>query len=133
MKVNFVVYNNCLNPVDEPDIKWVQSQGAGTLVQGDFKKVRSVKHHRKFWGLCRIVSENSEVYTSAEMVADICKLKMGLVDYRVVIGGEVIIKTKSIAFENMDQNEFKVFYEGALLVLSELSGISTYDLDKNNA
>lgn len=131
MKHIFAVNNNSLIPYNNSSVAWINKQKPGTVISADVKSDRNLKLHRKYWALCNLVSQNSEVYTSPEMVSDICKLKLGLVDYRIVVNGEVIIKTKSISFDKMPQEDFDIFYKQALNVMSELSGIGTYELENN--
>ena len=80
----------------------------------DVKKARHPDHHNKYWGLCKLVADNSNFFRDSEHVSDFFKERVGLVDVLREDTGQnvirVVVKIRSIAWENMDQFEFLKFY-----------------------
>lgn len=87
----------------------------GQWLRIEFSTPRHLKHHRKLFALLQLIAENSEVYDSAEKALVAVKLCTGYADPLIhPETGEVLMLPRSIAFENMGQDDFEVFYDAAL-------------------
>lgn len=124
-------------PMMESDKKSCRQFSDGEILSIEIKKSRFYPLLQKFWATCNLVAQNHKAYPelndlcNAEAVCEYVKLKVGLVDYRIVVKDHVHIKTKSISYSGMDNAEFKIFFENAIEVLSWMSGISVHDLTVN--
>jgi hypothetical protein len=89
-------------------------------VRGAFKKDRNPGHHRKFFGLLRMVFENQEKYLSQEALRFAVTIQAGYVEEIQLDGDRIALKPKSIAWAKMDQTEFDKFYNAALAAIKAL-------------
>ncbi len=89
---------------------------------------RNPKHHDRIWSIYQIVADNDPALETADMVSEWVKIKLGYVDYKMEVDGQVFIVTRSIAFESMDQIKFKLFYDRAVKLLCERLGIDVESL-----
>lgn len=93
----------------------LESMKPGTWIRMEWSSPRHPKHHRKFFALLQLITENSEVYNTIEKALVAVKLCTGhfdlMADPRT---GEIIQIPNSIAFEAMPQEEFDVFYSAAI-------------------
>ena len=87
----------------------------GSMLRAEFASMRNVDHHRKLFALINLVTENSEIYdTTAKALVGI-KLATGYFDLVAdPTTGEITKIPGSIAFENMPQEDFEVFYQRAI-------------------
>lgn len=93
----------------------------GTYVELEYKKIRSPRMHRLFFALLEKVVENHPFYFSTDQLLAFLKVKLGYVEEVVFHNGTAIWKTKSIAFDKMDQAEFQKFFNQALdVIVSEV-------------
>lgn len=87
----------------------------GSFLRLEYSSPRNGKHHRLLFALINLVTENSEIYdTKAKALVGI-KLATGYFDLVAdPTTGEIIKIPDSIAFENMPQEDFDVFYSRAI-------------------
>lgn len=83
----------------------------GSLIRGKFSAPRNGKFHRK----CRVLQEalfdNQEEYTSYKLFRERLKLKTDLFDLLVGLDGKLYPKTRSTAYEDMDEVEHEKWYQ----------------------
>jgi len=129
MKGVFAKQLGVLRPVDQAARDIVAKYKIGDLVTADVVKPRCLSHHRLYWALAQVVSENMPGEFSAEVVSDVIKVRAGHVTVVKTAKGEVFIP-KSISFAAMDQIEFYQFFDRALrVVVSEiLPGVNSDSL-----
>jgi len=77
------------------------------------KRVRSPKHHRKFFALIKICHENQDEIEDFNNYRLIFQMRLGLVDRVVTKKGECFLP-RSISFEKMDQHDFDDLYKKAV-------------------
>ena len=91
----------------------------GAYLRIEWSSPRNVQHHRKLFALLNLVAENSDVYDTPEKAIYALKLCTGycdpIADPRT---GEIVPIARSIAFENMPQDEFEAWYCQALDAVS---------------
>lgn len=93
----------------------LETMKPGTWIRMEWASPRHPKHHRKFFALLQLITENSEVYNTVEKALVAVKLCTGHFDLMAdPKTGEIIQIPKSIAFEAMPQEEFDVFYNAAI-------------------
>ncbi len=93
---------------------------AGQRIKAVITQPRRQKPHRLYWAAIKIVSENTEhpVLSDRERLHDLVKIKCGYV-HLVRSKGEIIQLPGSIAFDKMDEMEFRAFLQKALTFLCD--------------
>lgn len=109
--IDLIVQNDGrLRPSLPADLEKIKKYKPGMIIRAKVWRQRNAAHSRKWWALIGAVLPHMD-YEDKDDLADDIKLKLGLIqDYRVDWLGRVVVKTKSIAFDKMDQNEFDIFY-----------------------
>ena len=125
-----------LQPVHASDVEYVNKFGDGEIIKAEIRKDRYYPLTKKYWALCNLVAQNSrqngyEFLDHKTLVDEYIKIKLGIIKARMVYGDKVHIVTGSIAHHVKDKDEFQEYYKRALKVMSEISGISEYDLEDN--
>ncbi len=123
--------DDCLKPCYEKDREKFDKLTNNKIYKFEQKQARNPLHHRKYWGLCALIYDNSEEFSSSENVSDWLKLKSGLIDYIEVTPDRTVIKPRSISFENMDQDEFSKFWDSIMPAITEKLGCSEQDIKDN--
>lgn len=117
-----------LRPVGEIAKEVMRKLKLGATVQVEVRRPRNLMHHKKFWALMQLVSDNLD-NVPADTLCQVVKLRTGYVDVVRTKRGEVQIP-RSISFASMDQAEFEAFYDKAVAFICSdiLPGIGKDDL-----
>lgn len=132
MEINLIKNRlNTFSPLSSEDDEKARQISSDEVVVGKTVKKRNVGHHRKFFGLLKIVLENMRedweyevedekgnkqvitIKTIDQLLFHI-KLQLRHFEQSVSMGGKIIFTPKSIAFDKMPQNEFEEFYDKAI-------------------
>jgi hypothetical protein len=120
-----------LKPIDGVGEEYIAALGTGEVVRATCKKDRNPGHHRKFFGLLRLVFSNQDKYLSQEALRFAVMVQAGYVDSIQLEGDKVAFKPVSISWAKMDQNEFNEFYNAALAAIPRLlPQFAGVDLDR---
>ena len=132
-----------LRPATDEALAWVRRMNPGNIIECDVVRPRSQQHHRLFFALLKIVSDNHPDGASVDMLLDIIKLGVGhttLVKLPQRVLGRIIAQLmpwlkqfipssylditlrgdvyyavpKSISFAAMDEDEFGEFFNKAV-------------------
>lgn len=104
-----------LRPVDEQSIKIVSGWKLGQGVKVEAKRMRDLIRHKRFFALVGFVAENSDVYDTIDKALVAVKIAAGHVDWVLnPVTGDMSPLPKSISFENLDEDDFRLFYEAAV-------------------
>lgn len=98
----------------------------------DMRRPRNLKHSKKLFVLLKIVKNNSDDFSSVEMVLLAVKAALGRGQWiQLPKASRPLFVPESIAFESMDQDEFERFYVDALNVVVShfLPGMTSDQLD----
>ncbi len=106
--------NGALMPHDERSVEYVGRFKAGSVFKLDATMKRNGKHHRLGMLLLQAVFDNQDRYTSFDAFLNEVKILTGHVDTHISSSGQVYFVTRSIAFENMDELEFRRWKNEAL-------------------
>lgn len=128
MKVYLKKDDGCLVPVDKSSQECIDGLKGNQWYKVSITKPRNVKFHQKFFALLNIVIEQSDYFTgkaqgmAIEELKERIKVKTGhfTITSEVDIEGYgkvPILKTRSIAFDKMDNITFEAFYNTALTIL----------------
>ena len=140
-----------LEPAWDSDEEHVKKLKLGETYAIEIKRPRNIKFHKKYWALVNLVFSNMpddfelrshdgeivDKINTAEALHYHIKMQCGLVERTTSLGGKVIWRVKSIAFQKMDEAEFDAFYQRAVdvivkyflpvdadLLLAEVAGFS---------
>ena len=120
-----------LKPIDGLGEEYINGLGAGEIVRATMKKDRIPGHHRKYFGLLRLVFSNQDRYLSQEALRFAVSIQAGYVDQIMLSGDKVALRPKSISWARMDQNDFNDYYNAALKAIPELlPQFAGIDLDR---
>lgn len=121
-----------LAPYAEFDLNLlIEKYAPGTELRGRFAKPRSLPHHRLYWAVLEEVvaaTGPGNGWASSEDLHEAIKLHMRMVREVRMMNGGVRFLTRSIAFESMEQGEFRLFFKRAMLAIEESTGINTDEL-----
>ncbi len=133
--------NPALIPVSDSAQKYLRKIENGEIVSCEVKEFRNYQQLKMFWACCNTVSMNArrkgfEECDTKEKVAEYVKLKLGYVEYRLIVtdskgNSHVHLKTKSISYAKMTNDEFKEFLNLALIELEKISTVSANDIKAN--
>lgn len=99
----------------------------GADVEVQIYQRRSLEHTRLYWAVLHAIVDNTEnKYGSAEDLHSAIKVALGYTHKIKLISGDTIILPGSIAFDKMDQAEFKVYFDRAMNELRK----ADYPVDK---
>jgi len=97
----------------------------GDVVRCEIVKPRSVRYHRRFFAMLNTVWQACGDWQSVDELLVELKFRTGLVDrqrvYDKSTGEQIaeIVTPQSIAFHNMDEDEFRVFVERCITTICE--------------
>lgn len=98
----------------EADEQFLARYGAGELVEIVANKKRNLKHHRLAMLLLRAVFDNQDKYLTFEAFLNEVKILTGHCKMHISSNGQVFWITQSIAFDRMDEIEFRKWKNSAL-------------------
>jgi hypothetical protein len=123
-------------PIHPSDVDYTNKFGDGEIIQAEIRRDRFYPLTKKYWALCNLIANNAklggyEFLENKDLVDEYIKIKLGVVKARMVYDNKVHIITGSIAHSAKDKDEFQDYYKRALKIMSDVSGISEYDLEDN--
>lgn len=98
----------------EADAEHIGAYRIGDVIKARVSKPRNGKHHRLGMMLLQAVFDNQDKYTAFKPFLNEVKILTGLVDTHISANGQVYYVVGSIAFENMDELEFRTWKNDAL-------------------
>lgn len=119
-----------LAPVNPSDKQEVEQLDIDEIVKCSISKPRNIRHHRKFWALCRVIGD--QIDQPERIVKQLISIRVGHCDVVRTKQGEVMLP-KSINFGSMDQVAFNDFYKRAINVVCRdiLPGIDSRELEQH--
>jgi hypothetical protein len=78
---------------------------------------RSLPRHRLYWAILRIVVENTEIFATMEALHKMLLLACGVTEPLITVDGDIVLLPSSIAFENMDEAQFKPYFDAAMEII----------------
>jgi hypothetical protein len=117
MKLIVVKDKDVLRPIDERSFEELRKIKDGRTFICEIKRPRNLKHHRKYWSLINLISDNLDGVTP-EGLSSAIKMMIGHV-VTVQFGNKSILYPDSISFDKMNQDQFNNFYERAVKAICE--------------
>lgn len=116
MKLNLLNTPYGLVPIDDDAYEVKQKLKVGQVYEADVKLERNYKFHKKYFSLIRIAWEyllENEVkeFRTKEIFRKWCEIEAGNCDVVQLQDGSFLRLPKSIAFDQMGEDEFSELYE----------------------
>lgn len=106
-----------VRPLHEEDAEFLKVFKPGDPFKVKTGKARNPQHHRLGMGMLRFVFNNQERYDTFEDFLVEIKLRTGHYREHITCRGFVTYVPKSVAFENMDESEFKIWRQKTIDVV----------------
>lgn len=100
-------------------LNWNRARHGGDVMIS-VTTARNVQQHKLFWSLCTVLADHFDV-TKEAIKEELCE-RTGHVEPVFYSDGSMRLKPKSIAFENMPQEEFAQFFRLAANVAATMLG-----------
>lgn len=127
--LQFVVERGKLSPAGPYEAEALSTYSNGAKLTVTLHQKRSLPLLRKYWSVLRDVVNNcSTPWDSPDEASDALKLALGVTDISKTVSGKWFIRPGSISFNSMDEAEFRDFYDKAMGVLAEVTGIDPDEL-----
>lgn len=129
--LHFVRVNGSLIPSDEYTREMLESWDNHAAIRAEVMQKRTLERLRWWWGLCRIVLDNSSDFASLEDVSNSIKLGTGnVITTQVYEGGQWRIDRApgSIAFRNMKEQPFRALCNRATRYVCSFLDVSNPQL-----
>jgi hypothetical protein len=135
-KIFITKTSNGLLPADEVSEKVYLKWKNGASYSLEYNKARNPKFHRMVFAVAQKVCDNApeDSYWNGKDAYHLIKaveLKIGFVDELVDFDGEVHMIPKSIAFENMEEADFKKLFDALLEEGARILGCTIRELLDN--
>jgi len=123
-----VMRDGVLYPVTRYDAEIIETYSNNQLFNIQAVSERSPQHHKLYWSALNNVVKSTKRWATTSHLHDDLKMLCGY--YRTVINqanGGVYYVPDSIAFDKMNQSEFKEYFENAMEKLAEAIGFDPMD------
>lgn len=90
----------------------------GVPLRASFAQPRSLPRHRLYWVVLRLVIKNSNYFATVEGLHKTLLTACGVTEPLITLEGEIVLIPSSIAFEKMEESEFKEYFDAALDAIS---------------
>lgn len=123
---------NSFVPADDMSIETAKKFKAGETFRAEIVKPRSRKTLGRYWVLCQMILDNTEMFRSKEQVSDYLKIRTGhstsIVAQKT---GEIFHVANSIDFDSLCEAEFAALWSRVCDVVVEdiLPGITQHEIE----
>jgi hypothetical protein len=117
---------------DEMSVENAKRFKVGEVYRADVVKPRSRKTLGRWWVLCQMILDNSELFRSKEMVSDYLKIRAGHSTSIVSKStGEIFHVANSIDFDSLDETQFQDLWQRVcdVVVADVLPGITQHEIE----
>ncbi len=127
--LQFKVEAGRLVPAGPYEAEVVNTYRNGAEVTVTLNQKRSLPLMKKYWAVLRDVIANCKTpWNSPDEASDALKLALGVTDISKTVKGQWFIRPGSISFTSMDEQDFRDYFEKAMAVLAEVTGIDPDEL-----
>jgi len=117
-----------LTPTDDAGIAYIYNRKAGDILECEIKQCRSYPQLKRFMKFIQVTFDMQTHFDNVESFRYWLTMKAGYFDSIVAPNGNVMFKAHSLAFQNMDEEEFmKVFSNCIDVFLKEYGNGLTED------
>lgn len=140
-KIQMTMTEHGLVPFGEEAEAWFNKQPIGSAMHGTITKIRNPRFHRKFFAMLNVAFKNYEwpkvetnygrVTVSFDLFRDFVICKAGHYEAALTPLGEVRVRPKSIAWDQMDEDEFQKLYSDVLdhILMNYLDRWTGHDME----
>ena len=122
--MQFKVDGGRLVPAGPYEAEVLEAYQRGSEITVTLHQRRSLPLLKKYWAVLRDVVENCKTpWNSPDEASDALKLALGVTDIGKTVKGQWFVRAGSISFASMDQAAFRDFFEKAMAILAEVTGI----------
>lgn len=130
MILEFIKTNdNKLIPATDECYEKISKVSSGSSMFFEWKPKRNYENHKRFFSMLKLVFDNQSFYKDMDNILEIIKFRAGYFDTIITHKGAKHYKTKSISFETMDEEQFKMFFSKAIDVALELIPMDKKELE----
>ena len=109
-----------LRPYADEGVAWIRRMNPGDIIEVDVVRPRSQQHHRLFFAMLKIVSDNLD-NCSVDNLLDIIKIGIGHTKIVKMPDGRLYAIPMSISFSSLDQDAFaEIFTKAGDYVIQEI-------------
>lgn len=123
---------NGLRPSDEASEETYRRFKLGQIYRADVVKPREHRSLRRYWGLVKIVYQNSDQFRSEDQVHQFLKIRAGhCTEIVSKATGEIFLVADSINYDTLDEAEFEDVWMRIVKAVCEdiLPGIDEQELE----
>lgn len=129
--LQFKVEGGRLVPASPYEAEVLDTYQRGSEITVTLHQKRSLPLLRKYWAVLRdVVTNGNTPWQSADEASDALKLALGVTDISKTVKGQWFIRPGSISFTSMDEAAFRDFFEKAMAILAEVTGIDPDELSR---
>ena len=115
MKITLIKQlNNSFKIAYDSDYEKLKKIKVAEPYEFEYKNVRNLKFHKKYFALINLLFQNQERYNNLDHLRKDLTIEAGYYDLRANIHGEEVKEAKSISFASMDEDEFSEYYNAIL-------------------
>jgi hypothetical protein len=111
------------------DVEMFQRYPENVPLRLQLAQPRSGPRHRLYRVILRIVAENNRFYSTEDALHKSLLVACGVVEPVITLEGEIIFAPSSTAFEAMPEDEFKIYFDKAMELITTMV-IPGLDLDE---
>jgi hypothetical protein len=102
----------------------------GVPLEADLKERRVIGRHRLYWAVLQAVVDATGKWPNVEALHWALKMHTGFVEEIVSVNGEIIMRPRSTSFARMGEQDFRQFFDGAMLAITTeiVPGMTVEDL-----
>ncbi|MER9355506.1 hypothetical protein NKI61_19750, partial [Mesorhizobium sp. M0514] len=127
-----IVENGHLVPAAAWEQERLSTYRNRSTVNVQITQVKNRKLERKYWSILHQVIKNCPVkQRTAEDLHKAIRLKLGIVDAFFTVDGKLRVDLKSTT--GMDDPEYTAFYEEAMVLLQDITGVNPETLSAESA
>lgn len=121
-----------LVPASPIDSEALEAFPQGKRLKARITQPRNVQHHRLYWAAIQLVRDNMDDPPPLETLHDAVKVKLGYTRTMTFKDGTQAIIPASIAFDKMDQGEFRAYFDAFARLVNEvlIPGLGSADLER---
>jgi len=119
-----------LIPIGDESYERVSKMKSNDTVFMEYKPRRNYGNHKRLFSMLKIVFDSQNHYKDIDNILEICKFRAGYFDTIITHNGKKHYKTRSIAFYNMDEEEFKNFFSKCIDTCLEIVPMGKQELEE---
>lgn len=119
-----------LRPRARFDAALLERFRADVPILADLSERRNEGRHRLYWAVLQAVCDATGKWPNVEALHWALKVRLGYIEEIASIDGEPLIRPRSTSFSRMGEQDFRTFFDAAMLVITTdvVPGLTPEDL-----